>query len=130
MCASPPSMVHSKLFVTTARPIAFLPGSLVFSEMRTNQPLRVGFPIPRRGTSSRPPLFFPARGSLNGLPRTLPVLRRKLRESCKGARCRQMMSAIDADRIAGDVTAAIRHQTDQEIAQFVHLPEPQQRHFV
>ena len=38
-----------------------------------------------------------------------------------------MMAAIDADRITGDVAAAVRHQEDQEVAQFVHLAETAER---
>jgi hypothetical protein len=41
-----------------------------------------------------------------------------------------MMPAIDADGIAGDVTASIRHQENHQIAQLIHLAEPAQRNLV
>ena len=41
-----------------------------------------------------------------------------------------MMPAINADGIARDIAASIRHQKDQEIAQFIHLSESTQWHFV
>src|SRR2546430_17595041 len=72
------------------------------------------------GDSGRPAFFFLARGSLNGLPRTLPVFRRKLREPSEGARSRQMMPAINADGIDGELAASSRHQKDQEIEQLIH----------
>ena len=62
--------------------------------------------------------------------RALPIGWREFRKTCEGAGRGQMMAAIDADRIARNVAAAIRHQEDQEIAQLVHLAKTAQRHFV
>src|ERR1700716_127375 len=111
-CASPPSTVHSKLVGAIARPIVFLPGSSGFS------------------TSGRPAFLFLTRGGLNGLPRPLPVFRRKLRKPRERTRRCQMMSAVDTDGVAGNVAASIRHQKDHQVAQFIHLSEPAQRNFI
>src|SRR6202011_813322 len=112
MCASPPSTVHSKLVGAVARPIVFLPGSSGLS------------------TSGRPAFLFLTRGGLNGLPRPLPVFRRKLRKPRERTRRCQMMSAIDTDGVAGDVAAPIRNQKDHQVTQFIHLAEPAQRNFI
>src|SRR5260221_396564 len=104
ICARPPSIAHSKLVGAIAKPIRFSRAVRSYWNYLA---------------SGRPAFLFLARGSLNGLPRALPIFRRKLRKPREGARRRQMMPAIDADGIAGDITASIRHQKKHEIAQFI-----------
>src|SRR6185503_3101840 len=117
MWARPSSMVHAKLFVDIARFIGASPSSC-------------SKPLSSSQASDRPRFLFLADGGLNGLARALPVGRRQFRKAGEGRGRRQMMAAVDADRVAGDVAAAVRHQEDQEIAQLIHLAETAQRNLV